>query len=286
MQLSIFIATKVPEKWDKEYKSEECVTSLMMAVQSNTVDIFISSFTSPSMNNSRVLVRTLTGPDDCSTLPLAPDTSHLWGKEHKTDKTWNVEVFFIKSVHKLQTTLIWKEIMDEMDHPGFCVKDRAGLSLMMKAMTWGLQTQGWQSLLPMDLFYRLWKKTEGQLSLFQQILRHPDMFCFAEKQCQTPATEILEVQPDVATWHSQDLIETWCNLADNGLSMQEWLGNMFKAFLAPHPDPGVILGYAWHSQSSPIKPILMVSMADWYLKAEHYLQVQVIVNCEASKRYC
>ena len=63
--------------------------------------------------------------------------------------------------------------------------------------------------------------------------------------------------------------------------MQKWLGNMFKAFLAPHPDPGVILGYAWHSQSSQIKPILMLSMADWYLKAEHYLQVQVIVICEA-----
>ena len=98
MQISIFIATKVPEKRDKEYKSEECITSLMMAVQSITVDIFISNFTSPSMNNSRVLVRTLTGPDDSSTLPLARDTSRLWGKEHKTDKTRNVEVFFIKSI--------------------------------------------------------------------------------------------------------------------------------------------------------------------------------------------
>lgn len=250
-----------------------------------------------------VMVRTHTGLDDSSTLPLAPDTSSLWEKEHKADKTWNVEVF-IKSVHELQTTLNWKEIIYELDHPGFCVKDRAGLILLMKALKLGLQTQGLQGLFPMDLFYRHWKNTEGQLSLFQQILRNPDVFCFAEQQCHTSATEILKVQPDldnkeVATWRSLDLIETLLYLADNGHSMQvaellafprsncpdvlvlgllqinppitllrqELLGKLFKVFLAPHPNSGVILAHAWHSQSIQIKPILMLSMADWYLKA-------------------
>jgi hypothetical protein len=36
-----------------------------------------------------------------------------------------------------------------------------------------------QGLFTMDQFYRHWKNTEGQLSLFQQILRNPDIFCFA-----------------------------------------------------------------------------------------------------------
>jgi len=77
-----------------------------------------------------------------------------------------VEVL-IKAVHELQTTLNWKEIIYELDHPGFCVKDRAGLILLMKALKLGLQTQGLQGL-----FYRHWKNTECQLSLFQQILRN------------------------------------------------------------------------------------------------------------------
>jgi CCR4-NOT transcription complex subunit 1 len=48
---------------------------------------------------------------------------------------------------------------------------------------------------------------------------------------------------------------------------QELLGKIFKVFLAAHPNSGVILAHAWHSQSIQIKPILMLSMADWYLKA-------------------
>ena len=51
------------------------------------------------------------------------------------------------------------------------------------------------------------------------------------------------------------------------LLRQELLGKLFKVFLAPHPNSGVILAHAWHSQSIQIKPILMLSMADWYLKA-------------------
>jgi CCR4-NOT transcription complex subunit 1 len=119
-----------------------------------------------------VMARTHTGLDDSSTLPcVGSEGSSMWGeKEHKAEKTWNVEVF-IKSVHELQTTLNWTEIIYELDHPGFCVKDRAGLILLMKALKLGLQTQGLQGCFPMDLFYRHWKNTDGQLSLFQHILR-------------------------------------------------------------------------------------------------------------------
>jgi CCR4-NOT transcription complex subunit 1 len=51
------------------------------------------------------------------------------------------------------------------------------------------------------------------------------VFCFAEQQCHSSATEILKVQPDldnkdIATWRSLDLIETLLYLADNGHSMQ------------------------------------------------------------------
>ena len=67
------------------------------------------------------------------------------------------------------------------------------LIIMMKTLKLGLQTQALQSIFPTDKFYRHWKNTEGQLSLLQQILRYPEVLCFAEKQCHTSATEILKV---------------------------------------------------------------------------------------------
>jgi CCR4-NOT transcription complex subunit 1 len=39
---------------------------------------------------------------------------------------------------------------------------------------------------------------------------------------------------------------------------QELLGKLFRVFLAPHPNSGVILTHAWHSQSIQIKPILIL----------------------------
>ena len=51
------------------------------------------------------------------------------------------------------------------------------------------------------------------------------------------------------------------------LLRQELLGKLFKIFLAAHANSATILTHAWHSQSIQIKPILMLSMADWYLKA-------------------
>ena len=46
---------------------------------------------------------------------------------------------FIKSVHELQTTLNWKEIIYELDHPGFIVRDREGLLLLIRALKLGFQ---------------------------------------------------------------------------------------------------------------------------------------------------
>ena len=77
-------------------------------------------------------------------------------------KTWNVELF-IEVVHELQPTLHWKEIIYDLDHAGFAVKDRQGLILLVKALKTGLQVQGFSGAFPVDMFYRQWKNTEGQV---------------------------------------------------------------------------------------------------------------------------
>ena len=68
----------------------------------------------------------------------------LWEKDKVNEpKTWNMEVF-IKAVHELQPTLHWKEIIYELDHPGFMIKDRMGLILLINALKLGFKVQGFQ----------------------------------------------------------------------------------------------------------------------------------------------
>ena len=38
----------------------------------------------------------------------------------KTEKTWNVEVF-VQSIHEMNNTINWKEIIFELDHQNFIV---------------------------------------------------------------------------------------------------------------------------------------------------------------------
>lgn len=92
-----------------------------------------------------VMVRTHTGLDDPTTLQNMNATgTSLWDKDKVNEpKTWNMDVF-IKAVHELQPTLHWKEIIYELDHPGFLIKDRMGLILLINALKLGFKVQGFQ----------------------------------------------------------------------------------------------------------------------------------------------
>ena len=143
-----------------------------------------------------VMVRTHTGLDDSASLQnLNATGTSLWEKDKDpaSPKTWNLEVF-IKVVHELPTgsTLHWKEIIYELDHSEFLVKDRQGLLLLIKALKLGFQVQGFQGPFPVDMFYRQWKYSDGQVSLLQQILRYPDIFNFAEHHHHPVAVEVLK----------------------------------------------------------------------------------------------
>ena len=104
---------------------------------------------------------------------------------------------FIKVLHELHPNLHWKEIIYELDHPGFIVRDRQGLILLIKALKLGFQVQGFQTPFPVDMFYRSWKHSEGQVSLIQEILKNSDVFNFAEHRHHAVAVEVLKVQPEL-----------------------------------------------------------------------------------------
>ena len=165
-----------------------------------------------------VMVRTHTGLDDQSSLQNMNATgTSLWDKDKSNSsnepKTWNLEVF-IKVVHELHPNLHWKEIIYELDHSGFMVKDRQGLILLIKSLKLGFQVQGFQTPFPVDMFYRTWKHSDGQVSLFQQILRYPEIFNFADHRHHAVAVEVLKAPPDLdsnpnlAPWRSLELIDT------------------------------------------------------------------------------
>ena len=156
----------------------------------------------------------------------------------------------------------------------------------------------------MEILYHRWKNTEGQVSLFQQILRNPDVFNFSDHQHHPVAVEVLKVTPDLenrelSAWKSLELIDTLLALCEAGHSLtvkelfsfpqmscpdvltlglmqinppmtnfrRDLLITLFQIFLANHPNSGVIFTHAWHSTTIQLKPVVMRSMAEWYGKA-------------------
>jgi len=252
-----------------------------------------------------VMVRTHTGLDDPTTLQNMNATgTSLWEKDKVNEpKTWNMEVF-IKAVHELQPTLHWEEIIYELDHPGFLIKDRMGLILLINALKLGFKVQGFQGPFPVDMLYRPWRNHEGQMTLFQQILRNPDVFNFGDHHHHAVAMEVLKHQPEnmdnreLSSWKSLELIDTLLALAESGHNMavqelfsfpsrncpdvltlglmqinppmtnfrRELLVANFQVFLGNHPNSGIIFMHAWSSTTIMLRPLIMRAMAEWYGK--------------------
>lgn len=56
-------------------------------------------------------------------------------------------------------TVSWKDVVKELDHPGFLVRDRQGLVLLVTALRRALPTEHY-----IDLLYGRWNNAEGQVS--------------------------------------------------------------------------------------------------------------------------
>lgn len=208
-------------------------------------------------------------------------------------------------VMELAPSLNWEDVISELDHPGFSMKDRNGLRLLISALQLGLQARG--ATFPAELLYRPWSNAEGQLSLLSQILKNPDIFCVADYPHHPINVEILKSPPEpdnkkLASWKCLGLLETLLNLLENGglysqvqellkepvqhcpdvlvLGLlqhtqpmsklrQELLSSLIPVFLGNHPNSAIILHHAWHAQSPLVKPLVMHAMAEWYMRAEH-----------------
>lgn len=222
---------------------------------------------------------------------------------HTSQETWNVEIF-VQAVKELFPNISWTEVVFQLDHPEFLIKDRQGLCILMLGLRLGLQSTFFGSF-PVECFYRHWTNSEGQLSLISHIVKNPDVFNFGENLFHPVSVDILKLQPesdnkDISNWQSLNLIELLLYLSERGFYSQ--VHDLFKApvqhcpdvlflallqvnmppavlchdllttlifiFLGNHPNSAIILNHAWHQQNIHIKSIIMHAMAEWYLRGE------------------
>ncbi|XP_077542745.1 CCR4-NOT transcription complex subunit 1 isoform X6 [Haemaphysalis longicornis] len=225
-----------------------------------------------------------------------------WDKDGTTGLvSWNIDIF-IQALYDLVPTLSWKEVVSELDFPGFFVKDRQGLKLLWHGLCRGLGSEPF----PTERLYRVWRNPDSQLSLFHQIMKNSDIVCLTDYKYRPVSMEILKALPeddnrDIANWKSLDLIETLLNLSEKvqytshihdifkypvqhcpdllmlGILQtagpvqgfrQELLTNLVFVFLSNHPNSAIVLQAAWNVQShaNAIRPLIMHAMADWYMR--------------------
>ncbi|KAK9891930.1 hypothetical protein WA026_017413 [Henosepilachna vigintioctopunctata] len=247
-----------------------------------------------------IMCRTHSGLDDSLNIQI-PGSFNL--SEGRT--SWNIEVF-IQAVKDAASNFQWSNVVSELDHPDFLIKDRQGLIILISALRQGLQSLGFHpDTFPIDHFYRRWNNVEGQYSLLQAILKNSDIFCFADYPCISVAVDVLKTPPEqdskeLANWRSLNLVELLLNLSECNLFTlvyelfkfpmhncpdvlvlallqisapvtvlrQELLTNLIPIFLVNHPNSAIILHHAWHTQNINIKPIIMHAMAEWYVRGD------------------
>ncbi|XP_012340948.1 CCR4-NOT transcription complex subunit 1 isoform X3 [Apis florea] len=234
------------------------------------------------------------------------DANKEKSSDNSAPSTWNIEVF-VQALKEIQSTLSWNEVIVKLDHAEFIIKDRQGLNLLITGLRLGLQHQGYPpDMFPVELFYRHWDNVEGQFSLVQQILKCPDIFCFADYPYHSVTVDVLKAAPEsdskeAQTWRSLNVVELLLHMAERGLYgpvqeifkwpiqhcpdvlvlallqinapitllRQELLSTLMPIFLGNHPNSAVILHHAWHGNTVKIKSIIMHAMAEWYIRGDH-----------------
>jgi len=209
----------------------------------------------------------------------------------------------MQTVVEIVSHFQWKEIVKELDHPEFMIRDKFGFKLVVQALKRVLRPDQF----PIEYVYRQWKNNEGQLSLLKHALKYPDVLFLADYSSKKTATECLKAQPEddnklIAPWRSLNLLETLLTLSDGGVYTgcielfkfpithcpdllilgllqltsvwnklkQEIISVLIPIFLGNHPNSAVILQHAWNQSyhTHSIRTMIMNAMADWYTKAQ------------------
>eukprot|EP00794_Sanderia_malayensis_P019065 gene19065-20980_t len=248
-----------------------------------------------------MMCKTLTGLEGSVALQSASGGQKKTEEQTPTATTWNIEIF-IETLKELVPNLVWRQVIFELDHPGFVIKKSEAIRLIVLAYL-----HATSEIFPVDAIYKTWNYTQGQLSWIEHCLSDPRVFCFADYPRRLVVIDILKSPPDesnkdVMTWRSLDLVEVLLHLSEAGhyepvlklfafpvkncpdillLALLQvnatWhtlrndlVSMLMPLFLGNHPNSMSILHYAWNGQgqSPTIRQLVMQAMADLYSKAD------------------
>jgi len=245
--------------------------------------------------------KTLTGLDSSNLLQSASGSHKRYDDPTSAPLTWNVEVF-VDSVKELVPNLNWKQVIFDLDHPGFLIKTPEAIRLIIMAYI-----RATNDVFPVEAIYRAWNNTYGQLTWMENSLSDASVFCFADYPCRLISLDLLKSPPDetnkeIMTWRSLDLMEALLRLSEAGhyeavlklfafpvkncpdvllLSLLQanatWhtlrndlVSMLMPWFLRNHPNSMSVLHYAWNGQGQlpTVRHLVMQAMADWYAKSD------------------
>ena len=104
-----------------------------------------------------MMIRTLTGLENSGILQKA--TGNRSNNLENQPQTWNVDIF-VDVLKEVTPTLNWLQVIQELDYPGFMVKDPKGLQLIVFAYFKASSSTNF----PVQFIYKPWKNSMGQVS--------------------------------------------------------------------------------------------------------------------------
>lgn len=108
-----------------------------------------------------MMIRTHTGLTTES-YPMATISSGWPDEKGDELKTWNSEVF-AEVVNEISPNCDFTEVISDLDHPGFIVKDRQGLHILTAGILKGLRGK----IFPITTLYKPWNNKEEQVFRFR-----------------------------------------------------------------------------------------------------------------------
>lgn len=106
-----------------------------------------------------VMCRTHSGLEES----LALQSPGSFNKGGDSRASWNVEVL-VQALKEVVPNFQWTNVVAELDHPDFVIKDRQGLIILISALRQGLQMLGFHpETFPVDQFYRYRKMCTNNL---------------------------------------------------------------------------------------------------------------------------
>ncbi|CAF3940349.1 unnamed protein product, partial [Rotaria magnacalcarata] len=103
-----------------------------------------------------IMIKTHSGLTENTHIYNSDGTDISINNEKNALQTWNIDTFVL-AINDLVPTVNWKDVVKELDHPGFLVSDRQALVLLVTALRRALPVE-----LYIDLLYGKWNNVEGQ----------------------------------------------------------------------------------------------------------------------------